>query len=378
MLYRTLAKTNEKVSALGFGTMRLPIIGQDKGNIDEKKAEAMIRYAVENGVNYIDTAYPYHNGQSEPFTGKVVKDLGRSDLLVATKLPSWKVNQGEDIDRLLNEQLERLQTDYIDFYLLHTLNKRFWETYKRYDFAAFLERAVKSGKIRYAGFSFHDGAALFKEIVDSYDWSFCQIQFNYLDENFQAGLEGLRYAAEAGLGIVIMEPLRGGSLAGELPSDVEKVFKETNENRSPVEWALRYVWDYPEVGTVLSGMSEMDHVKENLKIASYSQADALNEGERKIIYRVRDLLKEKMRVPCTSCGYCMPCPNGVNIPECFTLLNKASMFGNAEEVKSSYLKGVPDGQKAGACIECGICEDHCPQNIPIREKLKEVVETFGA
>ena len=379
MLYRKFGKTNEMVSILGFGCMRLPILpGGDPSKIDYDKAMKLVRYAIDEGVNYIDTAYPYHGtgmdkgGASEPFVAKVLKDGYREKVKLATKLPSWLIKTRKDMDKYLNEQLQRLQTDSIDFYLVHALNAEVWATLKEAGISEFLDAAISDGRIKHAGFSFHDKLDVFKEIVDYYDWSFCQIQYNYLDEDFQAGTEGLKYAAKKGLGITIMEPLRGGKLASNLPSEAIKVFDKTDIKRTPVDWALSWVWNHLEVSVVLSGMNEMSQIEENLKTASKMKANSLTEKELKIIDEVKTIIKEKVKVNCTACEYCMPCPAGVNIPRCFTFYNNYHMFGKEE----NYNLFLSPKQKASNCKECGKCETHCPQGISIRKELKNVKELF--
>ncbi|MFT8314116.1 MAG: aldo/keto reductase [Clostridium sp.] len=384
MLYRKYGKTNENVSILGFGCMRLPIIGGDRTKIDEEKAIEMIHYAIDKGVNYIDTAYPYHGngrergGQSEPFVGRALKDGYREKVNLATKLPSWLIKTREDMDKYLNEQLERLQTDRIDFYLVHSLNTGTWENLKKLGINEFLDSAIKDGRIRYAGFSFHDRLPLFKEIVDYYDWSFCQIQYNYLDENYQAGREGLEYAANKGLGIAIMEPLRGGKIVKSLPDKAVSAFNEADVKRSPAEWALRWVWNHPEVSVVLSGMNVMDNINENIRVANEAKANSLTEKELAIIDKVKNAFEERIKVNCTACEYCMPCPSGVNIPKNFTIYNEYSLFVNPEtekELKTRYSSLKPE-ERASKCVACGKCESHCPQAIKIRQELKNVVAVF--
>jgi len=385
LLYRTLGKTNEKVSTLGFGCMRLPIIDGDTSKIDEVKATEMIRHAIDQGVNYIDTAYPYHGtgmgsgGESEPFVGRALKDGYREKVNLATKLPSWAIKTREDMDKYLNEQLERLQTDRIDFYLVHALNKGSWENLKKLGIDEFLNSAIKDGRIRYAGFSFHDKLEVFKEIVDYYDWSFCQIQYNYLDEEFQAGTEGLKYAADRGLGVVIMEPLRGGKIVRNLPKVVTDTFDKAEIKRSPAEWALRWVWNHPEVSVVLSGMNIMDNVTENIRVASEALPNSLTEKELEIMDNVKKAFKERIKVNCTACEYCMPCPAGVNIPKNFTVYNEYNIFVTLEtekELKERY-SGVALSERADKCVECGKCEGHCPQAIKIRQELKNVTALFA-
>jgi predicted aldo/keto reductase-like oxidoreductase len=333
----------------------------------------MLRYAIDSGINYIDTAYPYHGGMSEIVIGNALENGRREKVYLATKLPSWLITSREDMDHYLNEQLERLKTDYIDFYLIHSLNKDFWANVKRHEVFDFLDSALKDGRIRYTGFSFHDDIALFKEIIDYYPWDLCQIQYNFMDENFQAGKEGLMYAASKGLGVVIMESLRGGYLVSAIPQNITEAWDSATVNRSPVEWCLRYLWNYPEITVVLSGMSDIKHVEENVLLADKGLPNSLTEEENQLIARVNEMYKSKMKVNCTGCQYCMPCPSGVNIPECFKFFNNAKMFDNVQAEKLQY--GNLEG-KASNCVECGECEEKCPQQSPIREKLKEVVEIF--
>lgn len=380
MLYRKLGKTDEMVSILGFGCMRLPLLpGGDSTKIDERLAIELVRYAIDKGVNYIDTAYPYHGtgmgsgGKSEPFVAKALKDGYREKVKLATKLPSWLIKTKEDMDKYLNEQLVRLETDSIDFYLVHAINKQVWPMLKEAGIAEFLDQAIKDGRIKYAGFSFHDKLDLFKEVVDYYDWSFCQIQYNYLDEIFQAGSEGLEYAARKDIGVVIMEPLRGGKLAGNLPEDVQNAFDQADVKRTPADWALRWVWNHPEVSVVLSGMNAMDQVEENLRSANEAEVNSLTGKDVGVIDQVKAIFKDKIKVDCTACGYCMPCPEGVNIPSCFSMYNTYHMFGKEE----AYHIWLAPKQKASNCVACGLCETHCPQGISICEELANVKAVFA-
>jgi predicted aldo/keto reductase-like oxidoreductase len=382
MLYRKIGKTGVEVSVLGFGCMRLPILNGNVEQIDEKLATEMIEYAIDNGVNYFDTAFPYHSsaftkgGMSEVFVGKALKNH-RNKINLATKLPTWLLNSSDDMDRLLDLQLERLQTDHIDFYLLHRLQVSTWDIVKKYNAFKFLEAAIGDGRIKYAGFSFHDEFPIFKEIVDAYDWSFCQIQYNYMDENYQAGKAGLKYAGDKGIGVIIMEPLRGGGLANNVPPDIEKVWDKAVIKRSPVEWALRFIWNNPEVSTVLSGMTQMQHVVDNVQFANEGYADSLTKQELEIIDEVKSIYQTRYKVNCTACQYCMPCPKGVNIPVNFSHLNNLALYKNTTMAKYQYDIFVSDPQKAKSCVECGKCEEKCPQNIAIRESLKEVAKTFS-
>ncbi len=383
MLYRTLGKTGQKVSILGFGCMRLPILDGKFDRIDEEKATQMLRYAVDAGVNYVDTAYPYHGtlpphsgGMSEPFVGRALQNGYRDKVSLATKLPSWLIKSRADMDFYLNEQLNRLQTDHIDFYLLHGLGQGSWNHLKELGVIEFMDTALADGRIRYAGFSFHDEVKPFKEIVDSYDWSFCQIQYNYMDENYQAGREGLEYAAARGMGVVIMEPLRGGSLAAGLLDAVKAVWNRAATKRSPAEWALRFVWNNPAAGVVLSGMSTMEQVVENCRIAGEAYPESLTAGEKALFEEVKTIYRAKIRVNCTNCGYCMPCPSGVAIPGNFDILNNAYMFDDVKTARMRYNFLKMGKADAANCVQCGACEEACPQKIPIRETLLEVVKTL--
>lgn len=376
MLYRKFGKADEMVSVLGFGCMRFPVFDGDTKKIDEKKSIEMLRHSIDNGVNYIDTAYPYHGGMSEGLVGKALQDGYRDKVYLATKLPSWLIKTKEDMDKYLNEQLERLQTEYIDFYLVHALNESFWGNLTKNGLFDFLDSIIKDGRVKYVGFSFHDKVELFKEIVDAYDWTFCQIQYNFIDQDYQAGKEGLKYAANKGLGIVAMEPLRGGSLVSRVPNDIMSLWNTSQVKRTPAEWALKYIWDYPEISTVLSGMSTLEQVVENIGYADEGISGSLTDDDKKLIYKVRDLYKEKIQVNCTFCKYCLPCPVGVAIPRAFKFYNDGAMFNNIEGEKKGYNMFISEESRASKCIECGKCEAACPQNLPIIEDLKKVAKTF--
>lgn len=370
MQYRNFGKLNYKVSALGFGAMRLPT-KNDK--INESEAINIIRYAIDNGVNYVDTAWPYHSGESEIIVGKTLKDGYREKVKLATKLPSWLIKKYDDMDYYLKKQLEKLQTDYIDFYLLHALNRDHWNNYKMLNVFRWIEEKINEGKIKHIGFSFHAELDLFKEIVDEYNWDFCQIQYNYLDTNYQAGKEGLKYAASRGLAVIIMEPLRGGQLAAEPPASAKKIFKQSDFERTPADWALQWLWNQPEVSVVLSGMSTMQQVKENILSACNSGISSLSEEELAIINKLAEAYSGPIQ--CTRCNYCMPCPNGVDIPGNFYLYNLAHVYDDFNENKKKYFDEDKKA-RASACIECGKCEKACPQNLGIISLLKDVVVYF--
>ncbi|MBW2200231.1 MAG: aldo/keto reductase [Deltaproteobacteria bacterium] len=382
MLYRKLGNCKQEVSVLGFGCMRLPVVGgtgkaadiwDPNKPIDDPLATDMIQYAVDQGVNYFDTAFIYHGGKSEVVLGKAIKDC-REKIMLATKLPAWMVKSPEDFDSFLNKQLARLDSSYLDFYLLHGLNRPLWQSMKEMGALEYLEKQLANGRIRYAGFSFHDDVKIFKEIVDGFDWTLAQIQYNYFDEHYQAGKEGLEYAASKGIGVVIMEPLRGGKLTDAIPEEVQKIWESAEKQRSPAEWALRWVWNHPEVSTALSGMSTMEQLEENIAIAEDAFPNSLSDGEFALISQATEVYKNMLKIDCTGCAYCMPCPNGVNIPMNFSIYNDTFMFKDAEISYLLYNYMLAPEQRASNCQECGECQDHCPQQIDIMEKLKAVHE----
>jgi len=383
MKYRTFGRLDWQPSALGFGAMRLPGIDADPGRIDEARATKLIRYAIDHGVNYVDTAYPYHQGTSEAFVGRALKDGYRERVKVATKQPCWLVKEPADFDRLLDEQLARLDIGKIDFYLLHALDANRWRAMRDLGVLDWAERAMADGRIGHLGFSFHDSFDAFKEIVDAYDgWTFCQIQYNYLDVEYQAGTRGLKYAADKGLGVIVMEPLRGGLLAGRagqrpgrgLPPSIQTLWDGAARRRTPAEWAFQWVWSQPEVSLVLSGMSTLEQVKENVVSAGRSGAGLLGDEELVLVGQVRDEYKRLMPIPCTDCKYCQPCPNGVNIPSIFSYYNEAMMFNAPEYGRHAYANWLSEAERADNCVACGECEAQCPQHIQIIEWLETAGE----
>ena len=374
MQYRPFGKLDFQVSALGFGAMRLPSKSADYTDIDEAQALEMIHYAIDHGVNYLDTAYGYHGGKSEILVGKALKGGYRQKVKVATKLPTWLVNAAPDMDRYLDEQLRKLDTEHIDFYLFHDLNKDRWAKLERLEALNWAEKAIQKGKIGHIGFSFHDDRETFKKIIDAYPWTFCQIQYNYLDIDHQAGQFGLQYAAQKGIAVVIMEPLRGGRLANP-PEEVQKIFDEAPVKRSPVAWALLWLWNQKEVAVVLSGMSNLQQVKENIEIASSSGVGLLSPEELKIIERAREAFERLPSINCNACKYCLPCPNGVNISRNFELYNDAFQKIAFDDARRKYL-ALPEEERASSCLGCGDCEDLCPQELPIPELLEKVARAF--
>ncbi len=372
MQYRKFGKLAWQSSVLGFGAMRLPVIEGDPSRIDEEEATRMIYYAIDHGVNYIDTAYPYHKGKSEPFLGKILIGEYRKKVKLATKLPVWLVEKREDCDRIFEEQLERLGQKGVDFYLFHGLSQNSWKKVKELDLLNWAEKKLASGEIGSLGFSFHDEFSIFKEIMDSYDrWDFCQIQYNYFDQEFQAGKRGLHYAHEKGLAVVVMEPLKGGSLA-KSPPQVKDVWDRAKEKRNPVEWALLWVWNHPEVSVVLSGMSALKQVEENIEIASRAIPGILSPEDLDLIEEVRKIYQSLRPIPCTGCNYCDKCPVEIPISEIFDLYNDGASFDQMERAKKAYREWIKDENKADKCLECGQCEVLCPQGVPIRFWLKKV------
>jgi len=370
MQYRTFGRLDWQPSALGFGAMRLPTIGGDSAQIDEPEATRIIRYAIDHGVNYVDSAYPYHGGNSEIFLGRALKDGYRERIKLATKMPCWLVNSADDFDRYLDEQLARLQTASIDFYLLHGLRADRWQTVRDLGVREWAERKIAEGKFRHLGFSFHDSFEVFSQILDGYDgWAMCQIQYNYMDEQHQAGVRGLHLAAKKGLAVVVMEPLRGGLLAGPPPENVQALWASASIQRTPADWALQWLWDQPEVSVALSGMSTMQQVQENLVSAERSGLAPLTESELALIGQVRDQYSALTPIPCTDCKYCQPCPNKVAIPRIFDLYNTAMIYNAPDRARRAYEQWVREEERANCCLECGECESKCPQGIEIIEWL---------
>lgn len=366
MELRKVEKLGIETSLLGFGCMRFPVTAD--GKIDEAEAEKMMDKAIAEGVNYIDTAYPYHDGCSEPFVGKVMKKYPRDSFYLATKLPVWHVKQVEDVDHLLNEQLERLQTDYIDFYLMHALNRDKWRKMVELGGVKRLEELQKEGKIRYLGFSFHDDYDAFEEILSARDWDFCQIQFNYMDTEEQAGLKGYELTVEKNVPVIVMEPIRGGSLAS-CSDDIAEKFRALDESASIASFALRWVGSFPNIKVILSGMSNMEQVEDNLQ--TFKNFKPMSAAERKGIEDIVATMRARVQNGCTGCRYCMPCPFGVDIPGSFSAWNNYHMYANYNVVRWGWENDIGEAHQPKNCKECGKCEEACPQKISIREDLKK-------
>ncbi|MEL7647627.1 MAG: aldo/keto reductase [Sedimentibacter sp.] len=373
MIKKVNQKNGDELSILGFGCMRLPSRG---GMIDEPRAIALIRNAIDQGVNYLDTAYIYHGGKSESLLGKALADGYREKVKIATKLPTYLVNSLEGAKKIMDTQFARLRTDIIDYYLMHMLTDlAMFEKMKSLGVMDYVEELKRKDSIKNIGFSFHGGKTDFEDIIKAYPWDFCQIQYNYLDENRQATSSGLMLASSLGIPVIIMEPLRGGRLVNSLPKEVLSAFKKYHPDRSPAEWGLRWLWNHKEINVVLSGMSDEAQVEENIKIAGSAREDSLTEKELDIFEEVKGIMNSKTKVPCTACGYCLPCPYGVNIPGCFSSYNDRYLL-NDRKTRWQYIQnlGALSAQTAFAsqCKECGKCEKHCPQNIEIRKELKNV------
>ncbi len=370
MLYRAMGKTKDLVSILGYGCMRFP--RKQLNIIDEKRTERQVVSAIEQGVNYFDTAFLYPN--SEVVLGNILARGYRDRVLIATKMPMPMVHSRQDMEAVLDTQLKRLQTDRIDYYLMHSINSfTGWQRLKDLGVEDFLAKARQAGKIRHTGFSYHGDREQFKKIVADYPWDMCLLQYNYMDENAQAGKEGLAYAAARGLGVAVMGPLRGGRLARNMPQQLQELFDRVN--RTPAELALRWVWNHPEVTVLLSGMNDEVQIEENIRIAREAYPGSLTAEELKIITEVRNLLVQKLRVACTECGYCLPCPAGVNIPLCFNSYNNRYLYDGANRFFYLSMLGGMDGgapSHASLCTSCGKCEAKCPQKLPIPKLLKEV------
>jgi uncharacterized protein len=369
-----MRKTNndDEISALGYGAMRLPT---NNGRIDKDEAKKQIYYAIDHGVNLIDTAFPYHAGSSESFLGEILQGEYRDKVKICTKMPSWYIKKTEDMENYLETQLDKLQTDHIDYYLLHSLGEDNFFKLKGLGVLKFLESARKEGKIKNIGFSFHDNMEAFKKIVDAYNWDVCLIQYNFLDETNQAGTEGLKYAAAQGITVFAMEPLKGGILAGEVPERAQEIWDKSEIKRTPAEWALKWVLNHPEITCVLSGMGEIEQVKENIKVANETTPKSIPQHEMKLYSEVKEVYNELMKVDCTGCNYCTPCPKGVNIPLCFELYNQKYIHhdNQASFVYAMYLGGSTSKEGyAGLCNGCGKCVKACPQKLDVPSLLKDV------
>jgi predicted aldo/keto reductase-like oxidoreductase len=396
MKYRKMGNLDWEVSALGFGCMRLPTTtildkdsNQSKQVIDKDYAINMIRYGIDQGINYVDTAWPYHDGESELVVGDALKEGYRKKVKLVTKLPTWLIKNEKEFDIFLKKQLEKLQTDYLDVYLLHSLGEDLFQIVKKFDLLKKMEEAREKGMIKHIGFSFHDNLKVFKETIDFYDWDVAQIQYNYFDPNYQAGVKGLKYASDKGIAMIIMEPLWGGKLTQSF-LEVESIIKKAPIKRSLADWALQFLWNQPEVSVVLSGMGELWQVKENVESANNSSVGSLKYNDMKIISELRKAYSKYVTIPCTNCDYCMPCPNSVNIPQNIRFLNDFIWFGEEqrerfESIYAKFLKNKDEIKELGGkgagnaslCIECGECLEKCPQNIQIPEVLKKVDAILG-
>jgi uncharacterized protein len=379
MLYRRLNNTGIYLSVLGFGCMRLPVICHRPDKIDIPDATRMLHFAIDNGVNFVDTAYFYHAavfgqaGQSEPFVGEALSGGLRKKVNLATKMPLFILNEKEQMELFLNEQLERLRTDYLDFYLLHGLNGELWEKMKRFGVREFLDKKKADGVIRFPAFSFHGEAEDFIKICDEYEWTYAQIQYNYMDIDFQAGYKGLKHASEKGIGVIVMEPLKGGKLVNSLSPEMSSIINSFEPKRSPAEWALRFVWNEAGVTSLLSGMNRMEQVEENLMLADTGIANSLSGDELKIFGTLRDAMSNRAKADCTACRYCMPCSSGVDIPGVLEAYNNAAMWNDPNPWGTGYLRVRG---KARKCTQCRECEEVCPQGLPIPELMKEALALF--
>lgn len=388
MQYRKMGSLDWEVSALGFGCMRLPSRRLNRLRADAEESIRIIRHGIDLGINYVDTAWPYHLGDSERIVGQALQDGYRERVHLVTKLPVFLARRPEDFDRYLDAQLEKLQTDHLDIYLLHALNAGSFEKAKQLGYFEKLQEAKQQGRIHHIGFSFHDTLPVFKEIVDYYDWDVAQIQYNYMDTGVQATTDGLVYAHSKGLAVVIMEPLKGGQLANP-PAEALEIMRRVDGQRTPVDWALQFLWNRPEVSVVLSGMGSQKMVDENCASAERSGIGSLDPAQEVAIGELAEAYRSKILVPCTACEYCMPCPAGVNIPKNFAILNNVSMESNRfmrwqarrgyrklSSSKDERGKENPNGN-ASLCVECGKCLEKCPQRISIPDELKKVQAILG-
>ncbi|MBE6508350.1 MAG: aldo/keto reductase [Methanobrevibacter sp.] len=378
MQNRIITKTGDEISPLGFGAMRLP---QKNGKIDRNAARELIYYAIDNGVNFIDTAYLY--GDSETFLGEILTPEIRSKIKLCTKLPSIHVRKYEDMETILDEQLNRLQIDCIDYYLIHAVDLKTINRLIKRDLIKFLNKAKADGKIRHTGFSYHGPREDFETVIDAYDWDVVMIQYNYFDENVQASAEGIEYAASKGMGILVMEPLKGGILAGRMPKEAEEIFKKANPNKSNAQWAMEWVLNNGNITCVLSGMNSLEQLDDNLDIAGKTTPLSMSFEDMETIELVKRVMRNSLKINCSTCGYCMPCPQGVNIPTCLRIYNEKYLFNHKGFVNQSlidyyqYAGGIMGNEgNAGLCNGCGKCLRKCPQKLDIVSELKTVKKEF--
>lgn len=370
MLKKSFRNTGIEISGLGLGCMRFPKVSADSEAIDFEKAEAIVDYAYSHGINYYDTAYVYHGGESEVFIGKALKKYPRESYHLVTKMPIWKVEDAKDIEKIFNEQLERCQTDYFDFYLCHAVNRDNFKKYVEYDAYGFLSKMKAEGKIRYLGFSFHDTPEVLEQVCDTYEWDFAQIQLNYLDWEMQDAKRQYEILEERGLPCIVMEPVRGGTLASPCEA-ANELFKEARPDKSIASWAIRYAASLKNVLTVLSGMSNLEQIEDNVR--TMTDFEALTEADYRVIEKAVEAYKAKDTVPCTGCRYCMDCPLGVDIPEMFKLYNTYAVSKDKVGYKKAY-ETLDESFRAHHCIACGKCITHCPQGIEIPAKMDMIKE----
>jgi predicted aldo/keto reductase-like oxidoreductase len=375
MKYRNYKVADTELSLLGFGVMRLPVL-EDGDTVDEDEAIRMIRYAADQGVNYFDTAYVYHGGQSERVLGKALAGGLREKVLVATKLPYWIMKDPSEMLPAFEKSLERLGTDYVDNYLVHDINDGRWDLVREWKIFDFLAKLKEEGRIRFAGFSYHgESPALFREVLDAYPWDFVQIQLNYMDTQIQAGLEGYEYAAKKGVPVVVMEPLKGGKLTDAMPPSVQAYWDSLGKGRTPAEWALRWVANLPGVTTILSGMSTFSQVEENVRVLSDAEAGGLTAEELDTIAYAAEEYRKLIVYPCTACKYCMPCTAGIDIPSVMNFRNWSDVYGVTDKQRAEFNMFLKPG-KPSACVKCGKCEEECPQGLAIMKAMDETAAIY--
>ena len=378
MQNRLIKKANDEVSPLGFGAMRLPL---KNGKVDREKAGEQIYYAIDNGINFIDTAYLY--GDSEKFLGEILQGEYKDKVKICTKLPSINVRKYDDMEKFLQEQLKRLQRDYIDYYLVHSVDLKTFNRLAKRDLIKFLDKAKSEGKVRHVGFSYHGPKEEFESVIDAYDWDVVMVQYNYFDENVQASMEGIEYAASKGMGVFVMEPLKGGILAGKMPKEAEEIFKKADSNKTAAQWALQWVLNNRNISCVFSGMNSMEQIDDNIAIAEKTTPLSMTFEEMETVELVKRVMRNSLRINCSTCGYCMPCPQGVNIPECLKIYNEKYLFGHKGLINTSftdyyqYVGGIMGkAANAGLCNGCGKCLRKCPQKLDIIDELKKVKKEF--